>query len=75
MIKIKFYFVDNSYREYTENNPAFLQRLKRMQNERLMGKELINKLFADDWGAPPKFVKIIGTDSKGKPVNIQLNYE
>ena len=74
MVKVKIYFVNNEFHFYDED-PEIIQELKELQHLGYKGKELINKLFTDDWGAPPKFVKIIGNDSKGNPVKIQLNYE
>ena len=61
-LEINAYLVDGSVQPLgtDETDAAFLSRMRTLEDEGFCGRELIEKLFTDDWGAPPKFVVIIG---------------
>ena len=52
MIQVSIRFVDGGFQEYSESTD-FLSRLTELQNQGYEGRELINTLITDDWGAPP----------------------
>lgn len=68
MIQITIRFVDGSLQEFTETN-EFLLRLSELKEQGYEGKGLIDRLITDDWGAPPVFVEI-----KGSEINLQIPY-
>ena len=75
MIHIKIFFVDESITEYDVIDPNFSKRLKKLQESGYKGKELINNLISDDWAAPPRTVRIIGSDSNDGSIDIRINYK
>jgi len=68
MIQVTIRFVDGSLQEFTETN-EFLLRLSELKEQGYEGKGLIDSLITDDWGAPPVFVEI-----KGSEINLQIPY-
>ena len=57
MVSVKVYFVDGSVLPIEEDG-SFLVKLKKLQAQGFEGRELVDRLISDDWGAPPKFVLI-----------------
>lgn len=51
------------------------QRLQRLQAEGFEGCELIHELITDDWGAPPRYVELVGTNDDGESLRIVIHYE
>ncbi len=68
MIKVTIRFVDGSLQEFSETK-EFLSRLAELKEQGYEDKELIDRLITDDWGAPPVFVEI-----KGSEINLQIPY-
>ena len=68
MIQVTIRFVDGSLQEVTETKD-FLLRLSELKEQGYEGKDLINRLITDDWGAPPVFVQI-----KGSGIDLQIPY-
>jgi len=68
MIRVTIRFVDGSLQEYTETKD-FLLRLSELKEQGYEGKDLVNRLITDDWGAPPVFVQI-----KGSEIDLQIPY-
>jgi hypothetical protein len=57
MVKISIRMVDGGLNEFDENN-EIIQKLIELENIGLCGKNLIDNLITDDWGVPPKSVKL-----------------
>lgn len=57
--------------EYPE---SLLGRLRELREQGFSGKRLVHELLTDDWGAPPRFVRISGM-SRGKVVDEVIPYE
>jgi len=74
MATIKNYFVNDTYREFEENDPDFIKHLEKLLQMGFEGKELIDTLITDDWGAPPLTVKLEGTNSKSENINLSVPY-
>ena len=53
----------------------FLDRLAALEAEGRFGKDLVDRLITDDWGAPPNLVSIQGTDARGETIDRVLTYE
>jgi len=68
MIQVTIRFVDGSLQEFSETK-EFLLRLAELKEQGYEDKELIDRLITDDWGAPPVFVEI-----KGSEINLQIPY-
>lgn len=49
--------------------------LRRLQSEGYSGRELIHALITDDWGAPPRFVKLTGRGEDDRRIEIVIPYE
>lgn len=49
--------------------------LKRLQAEGYSGRALIDALITDDWGAPPRFVEIVGKGADGKRISLRIPYD
>ena len=73
MIKITVYYVDGSKSEWNEPS-SIIQKLYSLEQSGLSGKSLINSLITDDWGCPPKFVKIEGI-YESKEFKKAISYE
>ncbi len=73
MIQVSIRFVDGGFQEYPESSD-FLSRLTELQNQGYEGRELINALISDDWGAPPLSVQIKGKGPDGSEVDLQVPY-
>jgi hypothetical protein len=48
-------------------------KLAQLQAEGYVGRELVDALISDDWGAPPRFVKLSGSDSAGRHVDLTIH--
>lgn len=55
--------------------PDFLDRLRALQAQGVEGREIIHALLTDDWGPPPVFVMVAGTDADGRQIDIRIPYE
>ena len=73
MIQVSIRFVDGSFQEYSESSD-FLSKLTELQNQGYEGRELINALITDDWGAPPLSVQIKGKRPDESEVDLQIPY-
>ena len=73
MIEVSIKLVDGGLQEYTEGD-CFVSRLDSLQRQGYEGKKLVHELITDDWGAPPIYVDITGTTSKGTAINIRIPY-
>lgn len=73
MIQVSIKLVDDGLQEYTEGDD-FVVRLDTLRNQGYEGKELVHELITDDWGAPPVYVDITGTTSKGTIINVRIPY-
>ncbi len=49
--------------------------LKRLQAEGYAGRALIHELITDDWGAPPRFVEIVGKGASGDSISLRIAYD
>lgn len=65
--------VDGGMQDWLEDL-QFLSRLRTLQSEGLEGKELIHALVSDDWGAPPRSVRIHGQDASGQSFSVEIPY-
>lgn len=54
--------------------PELLDRLRDLDAQGLGGRRLIHELLTDDWGAPPVYVDIAGTDDAGQAVDVRIPY-
>ena len=45
-----------------------------LSNDEFTGKEVIESLFGDDWGAPPRSMEITAQTEDGKTVAISIPY-
>lgn len=72
-IKVAIRFIDGGMHEYSEN-PNFIKELRSLQSQGYIGRELINCLISDDWGAPPTVVNISGHDEDGAKVDFVIPY-
>ena len=68
MIHVTIRFVDGSLQEFTESKD-FSLRLSELKGQGYEGKDLVDRLIADDWGAPPVSVQI-----KGSGIDLQIPY-
>lgn len=73
-IKVTIRLVDGGFQEFTKG-PEILKELESLQREGFAGRQLINNLISDDWGAPPSVVTISGIDENGKKVTHTIAYE
>lgn len=73
MIQVSIILVDG-IQELKEND-SFVSHLDQLKSQGYQGKSLINQLITDDWGAPPLYIKISGTTSKGQEVNEHIRYK
>ncbi len=74
MINIRIYHVDSSMSEWEEDE-AIIDTLNELMALGYEGKELVNQLLTDDWGAPPRSVILTGTRENGEEINIALKYQ
>lgn len=51
------------------------ERLRRLQAEGFEDRELIHELITDDWGAPPRYVELVGADGGSEPLRIVIRYD
>ena len=50
-------------------------RLLELQRDGREGRELIDALITDDWGAPPRYVELTGRDADGNPLRLVIQYD
>jgi len=72
-IRVAVHLVDGGLREWTEGT-ELLEKLRSLQSEGFVGKELIHELFTDDWGVPPLSIEISGKASDGRNVSVVIPY-
>lgn len=72
MLEACAYLVDGSMLDMGAVSAA---KLRRLEAEGYEGRELINELLTDDWGAPPRFIELIGKDAVGQPLRHVIHYE
>lgn len=72
MLNVSAYLVDGSMLDMGTVPRA---RLARLQREGYAGRELVNALITDDWGAPPRYVELTGADVAGNPLRVILHYD
>jgi hypothetical protein len=66
---------DGSLMDITESNPdKSIVILGRLKAQGLEGKDLVNELITDDWGAPPISVIVKGRMENGEVFNFTLPY-
>ena len=53
---------------------SLLAKLQQLRDQGLTGKRLVHELLTDDWGPPPRSVRISGI-VRGKVVNEVLPYD
>lgn len=73
MIQVSISFIDGGLQEFEESD-SFAEELFLLKSLGHEGKSLVHALLSDDWGAPPVYVKISGTTSKGQEVNEHIPY-
>jgi hypothetical protein len=73
VVKVTIRFVDGSLHEFDEGS-SFLKKLSELSAQAISGKELVNTLITDDWGAPPLYVKIKGESEAGDNIDITIPY-
>jgi hypothetical protein len=73
-IKVSIRLADGGFHEFTKG-PEILKELKSLQLEGYSGRQLIDNLISDDWGAPPIVVTISGTAENGNKVVHTIPYE
>lgn len=73
-MKVSAKLVDGGLLEY-HIDAGVVERLRKLERAGYEGKQLINKLLTDDWGAPPVTVTISGADPGGKFVRVVLEYD
>lgn len=64
MVKVTTKCVDGSMSEYIDDM-SLIEKLFRLKEDGYEGRELIEELFTDDWGAPPTLIEIEWTDDHG----------
>ncbi len=74
VFRVTAWLVDGGLREWNEG-PELLPRLRQLQAEGLEGERLIHALLTDDWGPPPRYVDIEGTQSDGSAFRIRIPYQ
>jgi len=72
-ITVSIFLVDGGLQEY-EENMDFLHTLRSLQSRGISGKQLVNELISDDWGALPRRVEISGEDAQGSRLDIRIPY-
>lgn len=74
MTQVSISLIDGGFQEF-EGSDSFAERLNQLKSQGYEGKSLIHELIADDWGAPPVYVKISGETSEGQEVNEHIVYQ
>jgi hypothetical protein len=76
ILRLEVHLVDGSLMDIPESNPdRFFVKLERLKAQGLEGKELVNKLITDDWGAPPISVVVKGRMEDGEVFSFTLPYD
>ena len=76
ILRLEVHTVDGGLLDIPEYNPdTFMKRLKALRQAGLTGKQLVNELITDDWGAPPSVVVVKGRFTDGEEFNFTLPYE
>lgn len=73
-LEVTAHLVDGCLLDF-DVDPDFLARLASLRGQGLEGRALIHELLTDDWGAPPVFVRIVGSGFDGNPIDITIPYE
>ncbi len=73
-LEIETSLVDGGMLDATADD-SFVARYRKLVAEGYAGKHLVHELLTDDWGAPPRSVRIFGTMDTGEIVNILIPYD
>ena len=73
MIQVQIHLVNGGLQEFSEH-PSIINRLIDLRNDGLSGKQLVDALISDDWGAPPSSVSLTGTLEDGTRVEEHISY-
>jgi hypothetical protein len=73
MLRISVPRVDGSLQDFDET-ADLMYRYVSLVERGFTGKRLVDELFTDDWGCPPRMVCITGTGPDGKDVDIVIPY-
>jgi hypothetical protein len=60
--KITMSFVDGAYQEFVGDH--YVRRYHELTALGYTGRRMIEALFGDDWGAPPRFAEVVDSDGK-----------
>lgn len=72
-VHVSIRFIDGSLQDYQEG-PDFLSKLRLLQSQGVVGKQLVHELISDDFGAPPRGVEVWGKDTDGQGFSIKIPY-
>lgn len=73
-LTIDIRFADGSFQQFSESE-QLLNQLSNLEAQCFEGKEIIDRLFGDDWAAPPTFIKISGKLINGSMANYSISYD
>lgn len=72
-IQVEARLVDGSTQDFRFGE-SFIFEMNQLKTQGINGKELIHSLLTDDWGAPPLYVLVTGTDQNGVVINEPIPY-
>jgi hypothetical protein len=74
MLKVEIALANGSAMDLAEDD-RFYEKLLRLRYDEFEGRQLVDELISDDWGAPPIGVRITGELSDGTVIDEYIQCE
>jgi len=74
MLKVSIPLVNGDLQEFDQPD-SIMSRLSSLRRDSYEGKALVHALLTDDWGPPPRSVRIRGTLEDGTMVDEYIPYQ
>jgi hypothetical protein len=68
MLKVEVSLVDGGAMDWSVDDSVY-RRLLELRNDGLEGRDLVDSLLTDDWGAPPTGVRLAGMLEDGTKID------